>query len=57
MSNLPGNVTLKLFIEIYKAYGLNQDSKDIKVEDHTLDLKAIRIKQHISKVTTIKEEK
>jgi len=57
MSNLPGNVILKSFIEIYKAYGLNQDSKDIKVEDHTLDLKAIRIKQHILEVTTIKEEK
>jgi len=56
MSNLPSNVIFKSFIEICKAYGLNQDSKDIKVEDHTLDLELVKIEQHISKVTTIKEK-
>jgi hypothetical protein len=56
MSNLPNNVTFKSFIEIYKAYGLNQGSKDIKVEDHTLDLKVVRIKQHLSEVIIIKDK-
>jgi hypothetical protein len=56
MSNLPSNVTFKSFIEICKAYGLDQDSKDIKVKDHTLNLKVVRLEQHISKVTIIKEE-
>jgi adenine-specific DNA glycosylase len=44
------------FIESYKAYGLNQDSKDIKIKDHTLDLKVVRIEQHILEVTIVKEE-
>jgi hypothetical protein len=56
MLNLPSNVTFKSFIEICKAYGLDQDSKDIKVKDHTLDLKVVKIKQHISNIITIKEE-
>jgi hypothetical protein len=56
MSNLPNNVTLKSFIEICKAYGLDQDSKNIKAEDHTLNLKVVRLKQHISKVAIVKEE-
>ncbi len=56
MSNLLSNVTFKSFIEIYKAYGLNQDSKDIKIKDHTLNLKIFRLEQHISKVTIVKEE-
>ncbi len=47
MSNLPSNATLKSFIKIYKIHGLDQDSKDIKVEDHTLDLEVVRLKQHI----------
>jgi lipid II:glycine glycyltransferase (peptidoglycan interpeptide bridge formation enzyme) len=49
-------VIFKSFIEICKAYSLNQDSKDIKIEDHTLDLEVIRIEQHISKVTTVKKK-
>jgi len=57
MSNLPSNVIFKSFIEICKAYGLNQDSKDIKVEDHTLDLELVKIEHHISKVTTVKKKK
>jgi hypothetical protein len=43
MSNLPSNVNLKSFVEICKVYGLNQDSKDIKIEDHTLDLEIVRL--------------
>ncbi len=49
-------MTFKSFIEICKAYGLDHDSKDIKVEDHTLNFKIVRLKQHISKVTIVKEE-
>jgi hypothetical protein len=49
-------MTFKLFIEIHKAYWPNQHSKNIKVEDHTLNLKVIKLKQHISKITSIKEE-
>jgi hypothetical protein len=49
-------VTFKSFIEICKAYGLDHDSKDIKVEDHTLNFKVVRLEQHISKVTIVKEE-
>jgi hypothetical protein len=56
MSNLPSNVTFKSFIKICKTYGLDQDSKDIKVKDHTLNLKVVRLEQHISKVTIVKEE-
>jgi hypothetical protein len=56
MSNLPSNATFKLFIEIHKAYGPNQHSKDIKVKEHTLDLKVIMLKQHILEVTLVKEE-
>jgi hypothetical protein len=56
MLNLPSNVTLKLFIQVCKAYGLDQDSNDIKVEDHTLDLEVIKIEQHILKVVVVKEE-
>jgi hypothetical protein len=56
MSNLPSNVTFKSFREIHKAYGPNQHSKDIKVNDHTLDLKVIMLKQHILEITLIKEE-
>jgi hypothetical protein len=37
MSNLPSNVTFKSFIKNCKIYGLDQDSKDIKAEDHTID--------------------
>ncbi len=47
MSNLPSNVTFKSFMEIHKAYGPNQHSKDFKV---------VRLEQHISKVTLVKEE-
>jgi len=43
MLNLLSNVTFKSFIEICKAYKLDQDSKDIKVEDHSLDLKVVKI--------------
>jgi hypothetical protein len=43
-------------MEIHKAYGPNQHSKDIKVKDHTLDFKVVRLEQHISKVTLVKEE-
>jgi hypothetical protein len=56
MSNLPRNATLKSFIKICKIHGLDQDSKDIKIEDHTLDLEVVRLKQHIWKVTKVKEE-
>ncbi len=56
MSNLPNNVTFKSFIKICKAYGLDQDSKNIKVHDHTLDLEVVKIEQHILKVTIVKEE-
>jgi hypothetical protein len=56
MSNLPSNMTLKSFIEIYKAYELSQDSKDIKVKDHTLDLEVVRLDHHILEVTVVKEE-
>jgi hypothetical protein len=56
MSNLPSNMTFKSFIEICKAYGLDQDSKDIKVVDHTFNLKVIKLEQHISEVTRVKEE-
>jgi len=56
MLNLPNNVSFKSFIKIYKAYGLNQDSKDIKIKDHTLDLKVVRIEQHILEVAIVKEE-
>ncbi len=47
MLNLLSNVTFKSFIEIWKVYELDQDSKDIKVEDHTLDLKVVKIEWHI----------
>ncbi len=43
MSNLLSNVNFKSFVEICKIYGLDQDSKDIKVEDHTLDLEVVRL--------------
>ncbi len=56
LSNLPNNVTFKSFIQICKTYGLNQDSKNIKVKDHTLDLEVVKIEQHILKVTTVKEK-
>jgi len=56
MSNLPNNVTFKSFIKICKAYGLDQDSKNIKVQDHTLDLEVVRIEQHILEVIIVKEE-
>jgi hypothetical protein len=56
MLNVPSNVTLKSFIKICKAYELNQNSKDIKVEDHTLDLEAIKIERHILDIIAIKEE-
>jgi hypothetical protein len=49
-------MTFKSFIEIHKAYGPNQHSKDIKVEDHTLNLKVVRLEQHISEITSIREE-
>jgi len=44
------------FMEIYKAYGLSQDSKDIIIEDHTLDLEVIKLDHHILEVTAVKEE-
>jgi hypothetical protein len=56
MSNISSYVSSKSFIEIHKAYGPNQHLKDIKVKDHTLDLKVVKLEQHISKVTSIKEE-
>jgi hypothetical protein len=54
MSNLPNSVTLKSFIKICKAYGLDQDSKDIKIEDPTLDLEVVRLKHHILDVIIVK---
>jgi hypothetical protein len=56
MLNLPSNVTFKSFIEFCKAYGLDQHSKDIKVNDHTLDLEAVKIGWHILKIIVVKEE-
>jgi hypothetical protein len=56
MSNLPSSMTLKSFIKIYKAYKLSQESKDIKVKDHTLDLEIIKLNHHILEVITTKEE-
>jgi hypothetical protein len=56
MLNLPSNVTLKSFIEICKAYGLDQDSKYIKVKDHTLNLEAVKIELHILEIIEVKEE-
>ncbi len=56
MSNISSYVSSKSFTKIHKAYGPNQHSKDIKVKDHTLDLKIVKLEQHISKVTSIKEE-
>ncbi len=56
MSNLSSSMTLNSFIEIYKAYGLSQDSKDIKVKDHTLDFEVVRLDHHILEVIVIKEE-
>jgi hypothetical protein len=52
------------FMEIYKAYGLSQDSKDIRIEDHTLDLEVIttvkeetqEVPKHKFNLTIIKEE-
>jgi hypothetical protein len=48
-------VTFKSFIKNCKVYGLDQDSKDIKIEDPTLDLEVVRLKHHILVVTVIKE--
>jgi hypothetical protein len=56
MSNLPSSMTFQSFIEIYKAYRLSQDSKDIKVEDHTLDIEIVKLDHHILEVIVVKEE-
>jgi hypothetical protein len=49
-------MTFKSFIKTHKAYGLSQDSKDIRVEDHTLYLEVVRLDHHILEVTIVKEE-
>jgi hypothetical protein len=56
MSNLPNSMTFRSFIEIYKAYMLSQDSKDIRIEDHSLDLEIIKLVHHILEVIVVKEE-
>jgi hypothetical protein len=54
MSNLLNSVTLKSFIKICKVYELDQDSKDIQIEDPTLDLEVVRLEHHILEVTLVK---
>jgi len=49
-------MTFQSFIEIYKAYRLSQDSKDIRVEDHTLDIEIVKLDHHILEVIVVKEE-
>jgi len=49
-------MTFRSFIEIYKAYMLSQDSKDIRIEDHSLDLEIIKLVHHILDVIVVKEE-
>jgi hypothetical protein len=56
MSNLPSSMTFKLFIDFYKEYELSQDSNNIKVKDHTLDLEIVRLDHHILEVIAAKEE-
>jgi hypothetical protein len=46
----------KSFIKNCKAYKLDQDSKVIKIEDLTLDLEVVKLKQHILEVTIVKKE-